>query len=343
MRGLSIRFCCSAVAMSAVCISATTPATAEDFYAGKTLTMIIGSGSGGGYDRYGRVVGRYLVKHIPGSPTLVPRNMPGAGSLKAAEYLFNLAPKDGTTVGIVQPGALVEPLFSTKKFRFNPPEYEYVGSANSGTRLCVTFHTSKVKTFEDALKTEATMGGNAPGSATTDYALMLNNLAGTKFKVVNGYDSTSKIVLAMERGELDGVCGFDTASFASQRPDWYGTKLSHMIIQVGLNPDPDLEKYSVPSIWKYVSGRNREVAELILAQQEFHRTFLTPPGTPAAQLAILRTAFDAAMKDPEFRAEAKRTKLDIAPKTGQFVDTLIKKMYRSPKDLVTSAQKAMGR
>lgn len=319
-------------------------ASASDFYAGKTLTMVIGSGAGGGYDRYGRVVGKYMAKHIPGNPTLVPRNMPGAGSVKAAEFLFSLAPKDGTHIGIVQPGALVEPLFnSTRQFGFEPPKYEAIGSANSGTRLCVTFHTSKVKSMEDAMKIESTVGGNAPGSATTDYSLMLNNLAGTKFKVVNGYDTTAKVVLAMERGEVDGVCGFDTASLASQRPDWYGTKLTHMIVQVGLTPDPDVEKLGAPSIWKYVTGRNRDVAELILAQQEFHRTFLAPPGTPAEQVAILRDAFDKAMVDPEFLAEAKKSKLDIAPKKGQFVGDLIKKIYNAPKDLVESAQKSMGR
>lgn len=187
------------------------------------------------------------------------------------------------------------------------------------------------------------MGGNNSGSSTTDYAEMLNNLAGTKMKIINGYESTSLIVLAMERGELDGLCGFDTASFEAQKPDWYGTKLSHMIVQVGITPDPELEKMGVPSLWKYVSGRKRDVAELILSQQEFHRPFVAPPGTPERQMAILRGAFDAAMKDPEFLAEAKKTKLDIAPKTGKEVGELIRKVYGSPKDLIADAKKALGR
>lgn len=334
----------STAAAVAVLLTASIPARATDDFAGKTLSVVIGSGSGGGFDRYGRLVGTYLAKHLPGKPTVVPRNMPGAGSMKAAEYLFSIAPKDGTVFGILQPGAIVEPLFNAKQtFRFNPPEFEYLGSANSGTRLCVAFHTSKVKSMEDARTVIANMGGNAPGSSTTDYAHMLNNLAGTKFKIVDGYDSTSKVMLAIERGELDGVCGFDSASFAAQKPDWYGTKLTSMFVQVGLQVDPELEKLGAASLWKFVSGRNREIAELIVGQQEFHRPFVVPPGTPAATVAAMRKAFDAALKDKEFMAEAKKSKLDIEPKSGAFVGNLVKKMYGSPRDLIEAARKALGR
>lgn len=319
-------------------------AVADDYYTGKSIEIYIGAGTGGGYDRYGRTVGRYLVKHVPGNPNLVPRNMPGAGSMKVAEYMSNIAPKDGTAIAILQPGALFEPLVNDKlKFRYDPAAFEIIGSANSGTRVCVTFHTSKIKTFEDALKMPSNVGGNNIGSSTTDYAEMLNNLAGTKFKIINGYNSTSLVVLAMERGEVDGVCGFDTASFEAQKPDWYGTELAQMIVQVGITPDPELEKMGVPSLWKYVSGRERDVAELILSQQEFHRPFVAPPGTPERQMTILRAAFDAAMSDPEFKAEAKKTKLDIAPKTGKQVGELVKKVYGSPKDLIADAKKALGR
>ena len=319
-------------------------AMAADFFAGKSISIIIGSGAGGGFDRYGRNVGRHMLKYIPGKPSLVPKNMPGAGSMKAAEYLYNIAPKDGTVIAILQPGALFEPLIGgDKKFRFDPPKFEFLGSANSGTRLCVMYHTSKVKSFEDARKYAASMGGNAPGSATTDYALMFNNLAGTKFKVVNGYKSSSRVILAMERGELDGICGFDAASFRSQRPGWYNTDKTHMIIQAGINPDAELEKIGVPSMWKYIKGKDREIAELVLAQQEYHRPFVAPPGIPADRLAILREAFQKTMKDAAFLADAKKSKLDINPKTGEVVEALIKKMYASPKDLVAGVRKALGR
>ncbi|MFM1814247.1 MAG: hypothetical protein RLZ98_942 [Pseudomonadota bacterium] len=319
------------------------PAVASDFYAGKNLSIIIGSGAGGGYDRYARTLGRHIVKYIPGKPTMVPKNMPGAGSAKAAEYLFTIAPKDGTTIAHLQPGSLVEPLFDPAKFRYKPPEFEYLGSANSGTRVCALFHTAKAKTFEDIKKIETSVGGNAPGSSTTDYAEMFNNLAGTKFKIVNGYKSSSRVVLAMESGELDGICGFDAASFKSQRPDWYGTKLTNIVVQAGITPDPELEKMGVPSMWKYVTGKNREIAELILAQQEFHRPFVAPPGTAAAQLKILREAFDKTMQDKEFLADAAKSKLDIAPKNGDTVEKLIKKMYAASPDMVAAAKKALGR
>jgi tripartite-type tricarboxylate transporter receptor subunit TctC len=318
-------------------------ASASDFYAGKTVSMIIGSGPGGGFDRYGRLVGQYMSKYIPGEPTFVPKNMPGAGSAKAAEFLYTLAPKDGTHMGILQPGALMEPLFDPSKFRYKPQEFEYIGSANSGSRLCVMYHTSKIKTFEDAQKMEANMGGNAPGSATTDYAEMFNHLAGTKFKIVNGYDSSSKVVLAMERGEIDGICGFDAASFRAQRPDWFGTKLTNMIVQAGITPDPELETLGAPSMWKFISGRNREIAELILAQQEFHRPFVAPPGTAPAQLSLLQAAFDKAMADKAFLADAAKSKLDIAPKTGAVVSEIVKKTYAAPEDMVQAAKKALGR
>jgi tripartite-type tricarboxylate transporter receptor subunit TctC len=308
-----IQLCGAAAAV----LVAMMPAKASDFYAGKSIEILIGSGVGGGYDRYARTVLHHMVRHIPGHPTYVPKNMPGAGSMKTAEYLTTQAPKDGTTIALLQPGALFEPLVNDKlKFRYDPAKLAMIGSANSGTRVCVTYHKSKIKTFEDAMKIPSNMGGNSPGSSTTDYALMLNHLAGAKFNVVN---------------------------FAAQKPDWYNTDQSHMILQVGIEPDPELEKMGVPSIWKYVSGRNRDVAELILSQQEFHRPFVAPPGTEPAQLAILRTAFDKTMKDPDFLADAKKAQLDIAPKTGRTIEALMKKVYEAPKDLVEEARKALGR
>jgi tripartite-type tricarboxylate transporter receptor subunit TctC len=318
------------------------PSAAQDFYAGKTITIIVGSGAGGGYDLYGRAVARHIGKHLPGKPNLIVQNMPGAGSMKAAEFIFTHAPKDGTTIAIVFPGAIVEPLISGReKFRFDPPKLEYLGSANSGARLCITFHTSKVKTFEDAQRTPSTMGGSALGDSTTDYALLFNALAGTKFKVVTGYTSTSETLLAVERGEVDGLCGFDASSFQSQRPAWYGTNLANMIVQASMEPKAELTKLGVPSIWKFVEGDNRKAVELVLAQQEFHRPFIAPPGTTPAQLALLRKAFDATMVDTEFLAEAQRTNLDIAPKSAEVVSRLVEQMYSTPPHLVALVTKAL--
>ena len=318
------------------------PAAAQDFFAGKTINLAVGAGSGGGYDLYGRAVARHIPKHIPGRPNVIMQNMPGAGSMKAVEYIFTHAPKDGTAIAIVFPGALIEPLIAGReKFRFDPPKLEYIGSANSGARLCVTYQSSKVKTFEDAQRIPSTMGGSALGDSTTDYALMLNSLAGTKFKVVQGYKSTSEILLAVERGELDGLCGLDASSFQAQRPQWYGTSQANMFLQASLEPKAELTKLGVPPIWNFVQGDARTAVELILAQQEFHRPFIAPPGTAPAQLAQLRKAFEATMKDAEFLAEAEKTNLDIAPKSAEVVAKLIDKMYSAPANIVQLATKAL--
>jgi tripartite-type tricarboxylate transporter receptor subunit TctC len=321
---------------------ATTGATAQNFFDGKTVTIVVGTEAGGGFDLYARAISRHIRKYIPGSPTVIVQNMPGAGSLKAAEYLYVLAPKDGTTFGLIFPGAIIEPLISgPHNYRYDPTKFEYIGSADSGTRLCVTFHTSKIKTFDDALNMPSIIGGSAPGSSTTDYAQMMISLAGAKMRIVNGYKSTIDTMVAIERGEVDGLCGYDMSSFKAQRPDWFATSLANMIVQVGIEPNAELTKMGVPSIWNYISGEKRAIAEMIVAQQEFHRPFVAPPGVPAAQIQVLRTAFMATLKDPEFLADAQNMKLDIHPKDGKTVSELVAKMYGQPPDLIEKMRKAL--
>jgi tripartite-type tricarboxylate transporter receptor subunit TctC len=317
-------------------------AGAQDFYQGKTITIVVGTDAGGGFDVYARVIARHLHKHLPGQPNVIVQNMPGAGSMKAAEYLYGIAPKDGTIIATLFPGALVEPLTAPPgKFRYDPTKYEYLGTADSGTRLCITSHKSTIKTFEDAQTIPSTLGGVAAGSSTTDYGNMFNALAGTKFKVVNGYKSTVEIMLAIERGEVDGVCGYDTNSFKAQKPEWYGTPLANMIVQAGIEPSETMSKMNVPSIWKYVTGENRKVAELIVSQQVFGRPYAAPPGVPAPQLGLLRAAFMATMTDPALLAEAEKLKLDLNPKDGEEVGALIRKLYASPPELVERMKNAL--
>lgn len=338
--GVLSRACAAGVAVAAIALAAM-PAPAQNFYEGKTVSLIVGTDAGGGYDIYGRAVGRHLGRHIPGRPQVIVQNMPGAGSGKAAEFLYVLAPKDGSTIGLIFPGMIVEPLMQPGKFRFEPTKFEFLGSADSGTRLCVTYKTSKIKTFEDALRLPSTFGGSAPGSSTTDYAQLLINLANTKMKVVNGYKSSIDTVLAMERGEVDGICGYDSSSFRAQKAEWFNTPEAHMILQTALEPNAELARIGVPHIWKYISGENRRIAELVFAQQEFHRPFLAPPGVPADRLAVLRTAFMATMQDPEFLADATRMKLTIAPKDAATVTKLVKDMYASPPELVEKVRRAL--
>ncbi len=332
----------SAVLLAACTALVSGPASAQ-LYAGKKISLIVGSPPGGGYDFYSRILSRHMPKYLPGNPTIVVQNMPGAGSMKAAEYLYAIAPKDGTVFGMVFPGALVEPLFDAKKkFRFVPTKYAFIGSIDSGVRLCVTYGTSKIKTFEDAQKMPSSFGGSGPGSSTTDYAHFLNVLAGTKIKIVNGYKGSRTTITAMEKGELDGICGLDSGSFQAMRPDWYNnSKLSHMIVQTSLTPSNELEKLGVPSIWKFVTGENRKVAELILAQQEFHRPYIAPPGTSAPHLAALRKAFDDVVRDKGLLAETAKAKLSVQPKDAATVGKLISDMYNSPPELVAKARHAL--
>ena len=311
------------------------------FYEGKTIHLIVGTETGGGYDIYARTVARHIGRHIPGKPLVIVQNMPGAGSAKAADYLFSIAPKDGLTIGLIFPGMVIEPLMQPGKFRFDPTKYEYLGTADSGARLCITHRSSKIKTFDDALKMPSLFGGTAPGSSTTDYAQLLINLAGTKMKIVNGYVSTVDTVLAAERGEIDGLCGYDSSSFRAQKPDWFNTPEAQMIVHASLEPFPELTKMGVPHIWQYVSGENRKIAEVILAQQEFHRPFITPPGVSKERLAVLRTAFMATMNDPQFLEDAKLMKLTIAAKDGETVSGLVQKMYGSSPELLEKVRRAL--
>ena len=331
----------TASALLAAATIAVAPAAAQNFYEGKTINLVVGSSAGGGYDLYSRVLARHMPKHIPGNPVMLVQNMPGAGSGKAAEFTYTLAPKDGTTFAMIFPGIIVEPLLNPGKFRFDPTKFEFLGSADSGSRLCVTHRTSKIKKFDDLYKNVGAFGGSGPGSSTTDYAQMFANLAGVKIKVVNGYKGSHDTVLAMERAELDGICGFDSSSFRAQKPSWFNTPESHMIVQAALEPFPELTKLGVPHIWTYVTGDNRKIAEVILAQQEFHRPFIAPPGVSADRMAVLRKAFMSTLKDPDFLADATKMKLTINPKDAATVSALVKKMYASPRDLLDKVNKAL--
>lgn len=327
---------------AAVAFGTAAPSFAADFYAGKTINFIIGGNPGGGYDTYARTVARHLADHIPGKPNIVPQNMPGAGSGKAAQYLFAVAPKDGTVIGALYPGAIVGPLLDDQThWHFEPTKFIYVGSADSGTRLCMTWKTSKIKTFEDAQKHKVIMGASQAGGSTRDYAYLLNHMAGAKFDVVSGYKGSVDILLAMERGEIEGLCGFDWSSLLAQRPDWVKNHSVNLILQMGVEPNKNLLKNGVPEVWKYVtSDDDRQAINLVVSQQVFGRPYILPPGTPEARVKTLRTAFDATMKDEKFLADAKKSRITIDPTSGVKAQALVKKLYETPKRIVDKAKSA---
>jgi tripartite-type tricarboxylate transporter receptor subunit TctC len=318
---------------------------AADFYAGKNIDLVIGSAPGGGYDTYGRLMGRYIGKYIPGKPTIVPRNMPGAGSGKAASFIYEVAPKDGTAIAGIFPGAVVGPLLDDRmqNVQYKPTKFNYLASADSGTRVCATMKSTPIKTFEDAQKMKTTVGASQAGGSTRDYAVMLNNLAGAKFDVIAGYKGSHPILLAMERGEVSGLCGLDWTSFKTQKPDWIRDKQINVLIQVGPDPEPELTKMGVPEVWKYLkTEEDRKVVELIVAQQVFGRPYIAPPGTPKDRVEILRKAFDSALHDKKLLAEAEKMRLSIKPASGEKVQDLVAKLYKTPKSIVQRAKDAMA-
>jgi tripartite-type tricarboxylate transporter receptor subunit TctC len=316
------------------------PAFAADFYAGKKIDFIAGSDAGGGYDLYARAIARHLPRFLPGAPIVLVRNMPGAGSGTAAAFLGRIAPKDGTAIGALMPGVIIGPLLEDRPQKlFDPTKFTYLGTADSGTRVCITGEKSKVKTFEEAQKTKAIMGASQAGGSTRDYAYLHVKAAGAKFEIVSGYKGTNDIILAIERGEVDGLCGLDWTSLKSQRPNWLRDKTVNILVQDGLESEPELDKLGVPKLWQFVKNdEDRQALELIVSQQVFGRPYVAPPGTTPEQVQQLRTAFDDVMKDKEFLEDAEKVRLDVTPVSGEKVQDVVTKLYSAPKEVVDRAK-----
>jgi tripartite-type tricarboxylate transporter receptor subunit TctC len=313
---------------------------ASDFYAGKKIDFIIGSDAGGGYDIYARTISKHLPRFIQGGPTMIPRNMPGAGSGTAAANLFRLAPKDGTTIGAIFPGIIMGPLFEERAGNlFDPTKFNYLATADSGTRVCITGPRSKVKTILDARNQKVLMGASAAGGSTRDYAAFNKNGLGAQFEIINGYKGTTDIMLAMERGEVDGLCGLDWTSLKSQKPQWLRDKSVNILVQNGLEPEHELEALGVPMMWNFLLRESdRKPLELIVSQQVFGRPYIAPPGVPAEQVEILRKAFMSVLQDKTFLEDAKQLNLDIAPLPGQKVQDTVSAIYSAPKEVVQRAR-----
>jgi tripartite-type tricarboxylate transporter receptor subunit TctC len=330
--------------LAALAALAAGSASAEDFYAGKSIDLLVGAPPGGGYDIYGRVVARHLGQHIPGKPNIVPKNMPGAGSARAAGFIAKIAPKDGTVIANIMPGAVIGPLLDPKAEKlFDPTQIMFLGNVNNGTRVCISGAQSKIRTFDDARKLKSTFGGVSTNDSTRDYGFMHKKTSGAAWTMVTGYKGTADLTLAVERGEIDGFCGFDWASLKSQRPNWVKDKVVHVLLQDSIEPNDELTRLGVPHVFKYVTDdTNRKVVTLILSQQVFHRSFIAPPGTAPAQLAILRKAFDDTMKDPQFLADAAKLRIDVAPLSGARVQEVVRNLYASPPAVVDQARAAIS-
>src|SRR6185436_2513895 len=289
----------------------TTPVAAQpggDTFAGKSVAMIIGFGPGGGYDLWGRTVGRHIGRHLPGAPTVIPQNMPGAGSYAAASYIFNIAPKDGSVLGIIARDAALGPLSGATGARFDPTRLSWIGTPTKETNVCVAYHTSQVKSVLDLYDKQLIVGDTGPGTGTRSYPKALNDILGMKFKLVSGFPASSDVFLAMERGEVEGICE-SLDSVKIRRPDWIATGKVAVLFQAGLAPSPELRQ--VPFVLDLAStDEQRRTLEFLYAGQGIGRPFVAPPDLPAERLRMLRDAFAATMKDKDFVADATKQKLD---------------------------------
>jgi tripartite-type tricarboxylate transporter receptor subunit TctC len=319
------------------------PASAADYYAGKTIEIVVGAGAGGGYDIYARTVARHIGRYIPGNPTVVVKNMPGAGSARAAGYVASVAPKDGTSLAAIMPGAIMDPLLvEGTPALFDPIKVQYIGTASNDARVCITNAASATKTFDDALTRKTTIGATSTNDSTRDYAFMHQHLSNAKFEVVAGYKGTVDIGLAIDRNEVEGACGWGWSSIKAQKPDWIRDRKVNVLVQVGVEPNPELSLMGVPSFEKYVkSEEDREAVKLIESQQLMIRSYIAPPETPPEQLGILRAAFDATMKDKQFLDDAEKQRLVVEPMTGTKVQEMVAKLYQTPPDIVARAKEAI--
>lgn len=311
------------------------------FYAGKKVTIVIGASAGGGYDVYGRMIARYLPKHLAGNPAVVATNMVGAGSNAAAAYIANSAAKDGTYIGALYMGAIMEPLFYGKtRATHNPAEFKFIGSANTDYNVCAFRTDSPAKSFADAFDHEIVIGSNSPGGALYDFPLFLKELLGVKFKIVSGYPGSHEANLALESGEVQGICGqsWGGASILYERLIKSG--LIRLVAQETNRPYPYLSSLGVPLARDFAKDdTQRKVMDLFYAQADFSRPYIVAKETPEPRVAELREAFMATMRDPELGAEAKRLGLDVDATPGEALQTKIKEIYAAPPEVSKAIQK----
>ncbi len=324
--------------------AAALPVRAQDgaakFYAGKSLDLYIGSTAGGGYDSYARLVARHLGAHIPGHPTVVPVNMPGAGSNKLAYYIYAVAPKDGTAMGALFPGAVVATLIGDKPVKHDPRKFNYVGSANNETNVCIARSDAPVKTFKDVFTHELRLASSASGGSTRDYPAALDNILGAKFNLVRGYPGSREMMLALEQGEVQGMCGIAVSSLDEAEPSWLPSGKMVALAQEALTSNPELK--GVPLALDFAkTDEQKQLLEVLYSEQVFGRPFVLPPAVPADRVAALRTAFMATMQDPALREDAKRVRLAVDPVSGADVQALVAKLYATPKPVIDKLKQAM--
>ena len=330
----------AAFAVLAGPMGAATAQTEADFFTGKTLSIVIGFGPGGGYDLSARVLSRHMGKHLPGKPQIIARNMPGGGSLRAANYIYSLAPKDGTEFGIFGRTAPIDPLLGNQQAKFDPLKFTWLGSSSNEVSTCVAWNTAPVKNFEDALAHELTVGAAGATSPSATLPRIFNLALGTRFKVISGYPSSANILTALEAGELGGFCSWGWVPMKAMRADWIRDRKFNVLFQIGLKKHKDHP--DIPLVLDLAkTPQQRQLMELVVAPQMFGRPFAAPPDLPPARAASLRKAFEATIADKAYIEEAERLKLEPELVTHGEIAAMIARLYAFPKEIVAQAQAAM--
>lgn len=311
-------------------------ADADEFYRGRTVNVIVATSSGGDYDTRARLLSRHFGRHIPQNPTVVVQNMPGGGGLLATNYIYKIAPHDGTIVGSIDQLAPLAQAFGDKGVEYDLLRGSYIGNTTSSPIVLASWHTSKVKTFSDALTTPLVIGATGAGSANTQVPMMINSLIGTKFKVVTGYPGGNELYLAMERGEIEGRASQSWAGWKSQKPDWLANKKINLLAQAGSRPNPELT--DIPLLRDFArTAEDRAILDLYFNTMEISRPFWVGPVTPVQRVEILRRAFDATMRDAQFLEEARKMNIDIEPTSGEQTQDAVSKIINAPEAVLTRA------
>jgi tripartite-type tricarboxylate transporter receptor subunit TctC len=336
-----VQFC---LLFAAVFVSGVSSAKAvsdiEEFYKNRSMSMIIGFGVGGGYDLFGRLVARHMPKYIAGSPKIVPQNMTGAGSLRAAGYLYGVAPKDGSVIGTFARTLPLAPLFG--KADYDSRRFTWLGSISQDVTVCLTWHQSRIKTWKDFLTLPSSFGGEGPGAEPDIYALFFKNVFGAKLKLISGYHGTNDAFLALERGEIDGLCGISWGTVMSLHAPWVAEKKINVLVQAGLRSLPELG--AIPSAASLTSNHEQQqILNLIFTSLAMSRPFTAPPDIPKERQAALISAFEQTAKDPEFLQEAQKLNLDVDLVTAATINKLLADAYATPKDVVEKTNDAISR
>jgi tripartite-type tricarboxylate transporter receptor subunit TctC len=331
-----------AIGVFAALFAVTTAAAAvgvEDFYKGHSITMVIGYSVGGGYDAYGRLLARYIGKHIPGNPSIIPQQMAGAGSLRSANYIYAVAPKDGSVFGTFSRSMGISPLVD--KAEFDSRKFTWLGSVTDDTTTCVSSAASPVQNWGDFLSKPSKFGGLGSGADPDIWTLMYKNVFGAKVQLITGYPGTNDVALAMERGEVDGLCGLSWSTIKTEHPQWLTGHSVNFIVQAALKKEPEIS--SVPLATDLVSNPEQlQIIKLMLVSQAMARPFAAPPDIPADRKVALIAAFDDTMKDADFLAEAKKLNFDVRPVNATKIDALLAEVYATPKDVIARASKAIS-